>query len=286
MVSAVVCLEDAVADEDVAFAERNVVRQLSELARSRARRPAGVRPGPVAAAGPGVVSGLGRACRVLSGFVLPKFTRAPVARSSRRSPTPSARPAAAAGDAGAGVARDDPPRDARGGADRMREPARQYRDLVLAVRIGATDLGSASASGATGTSRSTTSAVADVIADVVNLFGRADGTGFVITGPVWEYFAQPRADLRPQLRQTPFAAQDADGAAAAADEPGPGRADPRGRARPGQRADRQDGDPPLARRRPCTPCRWCTHEEYLDALDVLGPRRPAAASRASSTATR
>jgi hypothetical protein len=46
--------------------------------------------------------------------------------------------------------------------------------------------------------------VASVIADVVNVLGRADGTGFTITGPVWEYFPRAERMFKPLLRQTPF----------------------------------------------------------------------------------
>ncbi len=47
--------------------------------------------------------------------------------------------------------------------------------------------------------------VAHVIADVVNVLGRADGTGFTVTGPVWEYFPprQERMFKPPQLRRSP-----------------------------------------------------------------------------------
>jgi citrate lyase beta subunit len=85
-----------------------------------------------------------------------------------------------------------------------------HRDLVLAVRIGTTDLSSAY-----GIRRDRDLTIYDVgvvseaIADVVNVFGRADGTGFVVTGPVWEYFHNHERLFKPQLRQSPFAAQDA-----------------------------------------------------------------------------
>ena len=74
MVSAVVCLEDAVADEDVPYAERNVVRQLCELSESgcdgplvfvRVRSPRQIAD---------LATRLGEHLPVLSGFVLPKFT--------------------------------------------------------------------------------------------------------------------------------------------------------------------------------------------------------------------
>ncbi|CAM5703663.1 HpcH/HpaI aldolase/citrate lyase family protein [Streptomyces californicus] len=46
--------------------------------------------------------------------------------------------------------------------------------------------------------------VASVIADVVNVLGPADGSGFTITGPVWEYFRRQERMFKPQLRRSPF----------------------------------------------------------------------------------
>jgi citrate lyase beta subunit len=75
---------------------------------------------------------------------------------------------------------------------------------VLAVRIGATDLSSAF-----GLRRSRDLTIYDVgvvssmIADIVNRLGRHD-RGFVISGPVWEHYADTERLLRPQLRMTPF----------------------------------------------------------------------------------
>lgn len=74
----------------------------------------------------------------------------------------------------------------------------KYRDRVLAVRLGVTDL-----CAAYGLRRSPEltaydlALVAGVIGDVVNVFGRADGTGFTVTGPVWEYF--PLGRTGPEL---------------------------------------------------------------------------------------
>lgn len=84
------------------------------------------------------------------------------------------------------------------------------RKQILAVRVGATDM-----CGAFGIRRDRdltiydVRVVADVIADIVNYLGRADGSGFVITGPVWEYFADRERMFRPMLRTTPFAEHDA-----------------------------------------------------------------------------
>jgi hypothetical protein len=46
--------------------------------------------------------------------------------------------------------------------------------------------------------------IADVISDVVNIFGRADHTGYAVTGPVWEYFPATERMFKPQLRESPF----------------------------------------------------------------------------------
>ena len=76
---------------------------------------------------------------------------------------------------------------------------------MLAVRIGATDL-----SAVYGLRRPPeltiydVRIVADVIADVVNVLGRQDGTGYTVTGPVWEYFGSRERLFKPQLRQSPF----------------------------------------------------------------------------------
>jgi len=47
--------------------------------------------------------------------------------------------------------------------------------------------------------------VANAIADVVNMLGRADGTGFTVTGPVWEYFTGGERLFKPRLRSSVFA---------------------------------------------------------------------------------
>ena len=81
---------------------------------------------------------------------------------------------------------------------------------MLAVRIGATDM-----CGMFGIRRDRdltiydVRVVADVISAIVNHLGRSNDAGFIITGPVWEYFADHERMFRPLLRQTPFAEQEA-----------------------------------------------------------------------------
>jgi citrate lyase beta subunit len=208
--SAVVCLEDAVADEDLPAAELNAVRQLRELGASGAHTPmVFVRVRNVEQITM-VITGLGAHLRAVTGFVIPKFT---------------AQTGAAYLDtiADASVATGQPLfampvlesreviyRQSRTaallGIQQLLDARREH---VLAVRIGATDL-----SGAYGLRRPRdltiydVHLVAEVIADVVNILGRADGSGFVVTGPVWEHFSGSERIFKPQLRESPFIAHE------------------------------------------------------------------------------
>lgn len=207
--SAVVCLEDAVADSDLAAAERNTVAQLRMCARGGAELPlvfVRVRsPHQI----PMIMAELGTDAQVLAGFVLPKFT------------------------ADSGVAFLEAVAQAEVGLGRrllampvletpeimsvecrveellgIRALLDKYRENILAVRIGATDL---SAIYGLRRSRELTvydvRVVADAIADVVNVLGRA-GSGYVVTGPVWEYFTGAERLFKPLLRRSPFAEPD------------------------------------------------------------------------------
>lgn len=80
----------------------------------------------------------------------------------------------------------------------------EFREIVLNVRIGATDF-----SGLYGIRRNADTTVYDIgvirdcISDIVNVFLRFDSP-YVVSGPVWEYFSSAQRLLKPQLRQTPF----------------------------------------------------------------------------------
>lgn len=79
-----------------------------------------------------------------------------------------------------------------------------YRCLILNVRIGATDF-----SGLFGLRRSPDMTIYDIkvigscITDIINVFTRPE-SNFVIPGPVWEFFSSDRV-LKPLLRQSLFA---------------------------------------------------------------------------------
>ncbi|WP_156722513.1 HpcH/HpaI aldolase/citrate lyase family protein [Streptomyces apocyni] len=207
VVSMVLCLEDSIDDSEVVEAEENLVRQLTALADGgpselpllfiRVREPAQISD---------LVRRLGPAVRLLSGFVLPKFTEergvlflealtAAEAASGQRLfampvlESPELLHLETRGEVLAGIAR----------------TVDKYRERVLALRLGVTDF--CSAYGLRRPPHMTAydvNIVASAIGDVVNVLGRADGTGFTVTGPVWEYFRTQERIFKPQLRASPF----------------------------------------------------------------------------------
>ncbi|HEY5882316.1 MAG TPA: HpcH/HpaI aldolase/citrate lyase family protein, partial [Nakamurella sp.] len=163
----------------------------------------------------------------------------------------------------------------------IRELLDRYRPHVLSVRIGATDL-----CGLFGIRRDRDLSIYDVgvaaelIAQVVNQLGRTDGTGFAITGPVWEYFANHERILRPQLRQTPFEERHADDlrrTLMSRDLDGLMREIILDRANglTGKSVIHPSHIPPVHA------LAVVSHEEYQDALDIVEPESAAGGVRAS-----
>lgn len=214
--SMVLCLEDSISDRAVPEAEQTVVDAVVELARLdaekllvdelpllfvRVRTPEQMRS---------ITDRMGAAVAILAGFVIPKFQagegygqafldalhdirRAAPERAHRLRIMP--------------ILESPEMIHSETRVEALADIAtvlRENRDDVLAVRIGATDLSSIF-----GLRRSRdltiydVKVVSSVISDVVNVLGRTDG-GFVITGTVWEHFADTERLLRPQLRLTPF----------------------------------------------------------------------------------
>ncbi|MFD5077656.1 HpcH/HpaI aldolase/citrate lyase family protein [Streptomyces sp. NPDC058371] len=207
VISMVLCLEDSIDDADVADAEENLVRQFTDLAGRpgaelpllfvRVRAPAQI---------PDLVERLGPAARLLSGFVLPKFTE------ERGVPFMEALTAAEAASGrrlfampvleSPGLLYLESRRETLEGIFRTVD---KYRERVLALRLGVTDFCSAyGLRRAPDMTAYDVQIVASVIADVVNVLGRSDGTGFTVTGPVWEYFRVQERMFKPQLRRSPF----------------------------------------------------------------------------------
>lgn len=209
--SLVIDLEDAVADHNLEEAITNTVDTLTALDASevfgslvfvRARTPDQISR---------ICRSLPHGASALAGFVIPKFTAARggefldeiVAASDSHGRRLLAMPVLESPEV---VFRET--RDSELLA--IRELLHHHRDLILAVRIGATDM-----CGMFGIRRDRdltiydVRVVADVISAIVNHLGRSNDDGFVITGPVWEYFADHERMFRPMLRQTPFAEQEA-----------------------------------------------------------------------------
>ncbi|MEU8796797.1 HpcH/HpaI aldolase/citrate lyase family protein [Spirillospora sp. NPDC048819] len=209
VMSMVLCLEDAIGDDEVAAGESNLVAQVRALHERDADVPllfVRVRdPGQIG----DLIGRLGDAAALVTGFVLPKFTAASggafldaledaAARTGLRL---LAMPVIESPEAVYAESR----------TEMLHDVARllaKHRPRILAVRIGATDM-----SAAYGLRRPPDLTIYDirpvagVICDVVNILGRADGTGYVVTGPVWEYFSAGERMFKPQLRQSPFEAQ-------------------------------------------------------------------------------
>ncbi|MDT3726100.1 HpcH/HpaI aldolase/citrate lyase family protein [Streptomyces sp. DSM 41972] len=207
VVSMVLCLEDSISDTEVVAGEENLVRQLTDLAGRpgadlpllfvRVREPEQIGD---------LVRRLGPAAAVLSGFVLPKFT------AERGLPFLEALTAAESASGRRLFAMpvlESPEllyRESRVETlEGIFRAVDKYRDRVLALRLGVTDFCSSYGlrRGPDMTAYDI-QVVASVISDVVNMLGRADGTGFTVTGPVWEYFRVQERMFKPQLRQSPF----------------------------------------------------------------------------------
>lgn len=216
LVTVIIDLEDAIGDGEVQFAEESVVRHLSFLSAYtendhdrahslplifiRVRNPVQLQQ---------LIFRLGPLITMLTGFVFPKFTAENGAdffeaiadyNSSRSYNTPVLY--------GMPILESAPIIYRESRLDSLlaiRNLLGDYRDYVLNVRIGATDFSSLF-----GLRRSPEisiyelAPIRDCISEILNIFGRVE-EGYVISGPVWEYFGNKgRHSLRPQLRTLPF----------------------------------------------------------------------------------
>ncbi|MWC27823.1 HpcH/HpaI aldolase/citrate lyase family protein [Paenibacillus sp. MMS18-CY102] len=212
LVTAVIDLEDAVGDNEVEAAERSAVQQLSRIAFAIESGMMPLERLPLlfvrvrsADQLERFIEELGHSAHVLTGFVFPKFTVANGERYFRLLERYNC--ARTAGEPplygmpvleSASIIYKESRLESLLGIKRLLD---YYRPYVLNVRIGATDFSSLF-----GLRRSPDSTVYDIaairdcIGDIINVFGRAED-GYVISGPVWEYFASspnrlPLASLR------------------------------------------------------------------------------------------
>ncbi|CAM3876270.1 HpcH/HpaI aldolase/citrate lyase family protein [Tsukamurella ocularis] len=204
VLSMVVDLEDAVADDAVHHAVDAATAALAELAEIADPLPLlFIRPRTTADTAE-LLDRLGDGVRALTGVVLPKFAAADgaAAFAALAECAPSQRLyAMPVLETPQIVYRETRDEQLAG----ISEVLRAHRDRVLAVRIGATDM---SALFGIRRDRDLTiydvHVVAETISAIVGRLARSDGTGYVVTGPVWEYFADHERMFRPLLRATPF----------------------------------------------------------------------------------
>jgi citrate lyase beta subunit len=208
LISSVLCLEDAVDDRDILDAERNLAQLLVPL---QATTVKGSQPPYVFIRVRSIdqfkrlTQTLGPSLEAITGFVFPKFDAVTgweyfehlveinkwCAKTIYGMPILESPPAIYLESRFEYLIK-------------VKELLDKYKSWVLNVRIGATDL-----SGVYGLRRGPELTIYDIgvirdfISLLVNVFGRPQD-GYVISGPVWEYFSAGPRVLKPQLRQSPF----------------------------------------------------------------------------------
>jgi citrate lyase beta subunit len=214
LMSLVCCLEDAIRDDEVDAAEINLAEQIRRFADTHPDGPLlfiRVRHTDQVYR---MAERAGDAMRVVSGFVLPKFRPDAGGRAAITAVREVAR---STGLPLYAMPVLETPEIAHaetrlGTLVEIRHMLDLFRDRVLAVRVGVTDL-----CGWYGLRRPAELSdrelgnVAHTLTDIVNLMARCDGSGYVISGPVWEYFTGGERVLKPLLRVSPFQEHDPNG---------------------------------------------------------------------------
>lgn len=211
LASTVFCLEDSIGDSEVFFAEGNVTNQVKEIYKALCNQEIEVEDFPlifIRVRNPEQIlrltESMGDSSKIIAGFIFPKFT----SESYRYFEIIKSLNNQSIGPFFGMPIIESPQiiyRESR--YNELMEIKRlidSYHDLVLNVRIGATDF-----SGLFGIRRGPDVTMYDImvirdcIADIVNIFGRIE-SDYVVSGPVWEYFANVERVLKPQLRRSPF----------------------------------------------------------------------------------
>ncbi|MFD2370610.1 HpcH/HpaI aldolase/citrate lyase family protein [Brevibacillus sp. GCM10020057] len=215
LISTVICLEDSIGDHEIVEAEGKLVEQIREVYQLICKGVLSITDIPLIFVRIRnvnqmniIIQKLEESLCVLTGFVFPKFTgnngeqyfRALQECNDRHQFIVYGMPILESAEVIFKESRIDE-------LLRIHKILEEYRHLVLNVRIGATDFSSLF-----GIRRGPDvtiydiSTIRDCIADIVNIFTR-EGSNFVVSGPVWEYFINGDRLLKPQLRQSPFEKQ-------------------------------------------------------------------------------
>lgn len=211
LTSLVICLEDAIGDNEVEKAEEMLLNELAQLHEGIAKGFIDIEELPLIFIRIRNIEQLNRLSNrlkeqieVITGIVIPKFRQengeailSKIAELNGKGALLYAMPILESKEIIYRESRDKELFEIKTVLDK-------YKELVLNVRIGATDF-----SGLFGIRRNSDTTVYDIavirdcIADIINMFVRLDGP-YVVSGPVWEYFSSPERVLKPQIRETPF----------------------------------------------------------------------------------
>lgn len=207
--SMVLCLEDAIGDHEVPLAEEIIVDQIKSVHKALETKSIDLEELPLIFVRVRSVKqmellaeNLGESIDMLTGFVFPKFSvdnaeaylDALKEISKATNTILYAMPILETADILYNEIREK-------NLLALQRLFEQYEDMILNIRIGATDL-----CGLYGIRRNCNTTIYDIsiirdfISDIINFFGR----DFVISGPVWEYFETSSRILKPELRQSPF----------------------------------------------------------------------------------
>lgn len=211
LASTVFCLEDSIGDSEVPDAEKNIITQVGKIHLALSRQEIDFADLPlifIRVRNPDQILRLteemGDSAKIITGFIFPKFT----SESYRYFEAIKSLNEQSTGPFYGMPIIESPEiiyRESR--LQELMETKKvldSYHDLVLNVRIGATDF-----SGLYGIRRGPDVTIYDItvirdcIADIINIFGRAE-SDYVVSGPVWEYFLNGGRVLKPQLRKSPF----------------------------------------------------------------------------------
>jgi len=211
LMSMVLCLEDAIGDNEVAWAEELVGHDIGQLALALSQGVISLADIPlifVRIRDVGqmrrITEQLGEKVSLLTGFVFPKFTAdngfvyfEALAEINKHQAKPIY---------GMPILESPEIMYIENRHKKLLEVKNlldSYRKLVLNVRIGATDF-----CGLFGLRRSPDMTIYDIsiirscIDDILNVFTRMDSS-YVVSGPVWEFYSSERV-LKPLLRHGPF----------------------------------------------------------------------------------
>lgn len=211
LTSNVICLEDAIGDDEVLSAEINLLKQLDIL--NEAVEEGRIDPAQlpllfVRVRTPEQIETLmqyGEKFHLITGFNLPKFSsvngeaflKAIVKANKQYNETFYAMPILETPEIIYIEYREVELLKIKGIID-------NYKDIILNIRLGGTDFSSLY-----GIRRGIDFTIYDIqvirdaMTDIMNLFGRSS-QNYTISGVVWEYFPDKNRMLKPQIRYTPF----------------------------------------------------------------------------------